>query len=133
MSLGGELWDAESYSHLTCSYFLIYTISHISNFFNIKVSNNFHSHTSVWFSSSPFGSAASWTCFMYNNQTGYSPLCKSWIVSVCVQYVCVFQTSPLRHGTAAHMVSLFTRQRYSKSDVSMYSSAPCCRVASVRK
>lgn len=73
-------------------------------------SNNFHSHTSVWFSSSLFGSvqAASATSFMYNNQRVQSHLQKvPDFVCVCV---CVFQTDPVFHRTAAHLVCLLNRQ-----------------------
>lgn len=71
-------------SHLTCSYFLFPTsqsLLYCHLYFHLASSSllqsnssfqNFHSHTSVWFSSAPFGSvqAASGTSLMYNNQRG---------------------------------------------------------------
>lgn len=41
------------------------------------------------------------------------------------QIVCVFP-DPLIHRTAAHLVCLLIRQKYSMSDRSVYSPAPCC-------
>lgn len=79
----------------------------------------------VWFN------AGSRSDFFLCTTARQGPICKSQIVWVCVQYVCVLQISPTRHRNAAHMIFLFTRQRHSTSD--MYSFAPCWRVASVRK
>lgn len=96
-------------------------------------SNNVHSHTWVWYSSA---------CLVQCRQPVGLLLCTTTrkgaitlvkvldCVSVCV-YVCVFQTDPLIHRTAAHLICLLTRQRY--STVCLMGLSPCCRWASVRR
>lgn len=70
---------------------------------------------SVWFSLAPFGSvqAGNRTSFMYNNQSGCNSICNSARLLKGRVYVWGDSRLTLIHTTAAHLVCLHTRQKYS--------------------